>query len=99
MGATDVYQARINNKLNWEILPDKSKVASFEVQKAKVTYGGRNLTAWFAVEVPIQDGPYIFHGLPGLIVTISDERNDYNFSLTEIKTVTVQCTIEIKVRN
>ncbi len=86
---SDIFFIRINDKLNWEILPEKSKIANFEVQKAKVTYGGRNWTAWFTVEIPIQDGPYIFHGLPGLIVKISDDRNDYNFSLTEIKNGTV----------
>lgn len=82
---SEIFFIRITDKLNWEILPEKSKIANFEVQKAKVTYGGRNWTAWFTVEIPIQDGPCIFHGLPGLIVKISDDLNDYNFSLTEIK--------------
>lgn len=81
----DIYSIKITERLDWEILPEKSKIANFNVQKAKVNYGGRSWIAWFTTEIPIQEGPYIFKGLPGLIVKISDEKNDYNFSLTEIK--------------
>ncbi len=81
----DIYSIKITEKLNWAILPEKSKIANFDVQKATVNYGGRKWTAWFTTEIPIQDGPYIFNGLPGLIVEISDDQNDYNFNLTEIK--------------
>jgi GLPGLI family protein len=76
---------KVIEKLDWEILPEKSKIENITVQKAKVNYGGRSWIAWFAIEIPIQEGPYVFKGLPGLIVKISDEKNDYNFSLTEIK--------------
>jgi GLPGLI family protein len=81
----DIYSIKITEKLDWKILPEKRKIANFNVQKAKVNYGGRSWTAWFTNEIPIQDGPYVFNGLPGLIVKISDDKNDYNFSLTEIK--------------
>ena len=81
----DIFSIQITEKLEWEILPEKSKIGNFEVQKAKVSYGGRNWTAWFTTEIPIQDGPYVFRGLPGLVIRISDNQNDYNFNLTEIK--------------
>ena len=82
---SEIFSININEKLNWEIFPEKNKIGTFEVQKAIVNYGGRNWIAWFASEIPIQDGPYIFHGLPGLIIKISDNENNYIFSLTEIK--------------
>lgn len=81
----DIFSIQITEKLEWEILSEKSKIENFEVQKAKVSYGGRNWTAWFTTEIPIQDGPYVFRGLPGLVIRISDNQNDYNFNLTEIK--------------
>ncbi|NHQ77959.1 GLPGLI family protein, partial [Elizabethkingia miricola] len=31
------------------------------------------------------DGPYIFNGLPGLIVSIQDSNNEYSFNLIEVK--------------
>ncbi|WP_294263042.1 GLPGLI family protein [uncultured Chryseobacterium sp.] len=82
---SEIFFIRIDEKLNWEILPEKSRIGNFEVQKGKLTYGGRNWTAWFTTEIPVQDGPYVFYGLPGLIVKISDDNNNYHFTLTEIK--------------
>jgi GLPGLI family protein len=81
----DKYFIRINEKLDWKILPDKMKIGDMDCQKAAVTYGGRNWEAWFTQSVPLQEGPYIFHGLPGLIVKISDDRSDYNFSLIQTR--------------
>ena len=39
------------------------------------------LTAWFSTDLPFQEYPYRFHGLPGLIVELYDEQNDYHFNL------------------
>lgn len=83
----DLYNININDKLNWEVLQEKMKIGDMECQKATVKYGGRNWIAWFTQSVPLQEGPYIFHGLPGLIVKISDDKNDYDFSL--VKTINV----------
>jgi len=81
----DIYSIKIDEKLDWQILPEKDKMATFNVQKAKVNYGGRNWTAWFSTDIPIPEGPYVFKGLPGIIIKISDEQNYFIFNLTEIK--------------
>lgn len=80
----EILHIKITENLDWIILPEKDKIGTVEVQKATVNYGGRNWTAWFANEIPIQDGPYIFYGLPGLIIKISDNQNNFTFNLTEI---------------
>lgn len=33
-------------------------------QKATCDFAGRKWIAWFTTEIPIQDGPYKFYGLP-----------------------------------
>lgn len=76
-----------NRKINWEILPDKEKIGKFTAQKAKCSFGGRKWTAWFTVDLPIQDGPYKFNGLPGLIVKIEDSTNSHKFELVGIKNI------------
>ncbi|AMR40707.1 GLPGLI family protein [Elizabethkingia anophelis] len=70
-----------DRKLTWKILPDKQKTGNYETQKAEVDFAGRKWTAWFTTEVPIQDGPYKFHGLPGFIVKIEDATKSHIFEL------------------
>lgn len=68
--------------MNWQIESETKELAGYKVQKAHTTYAGRRFTAWFTSEIPVSDGPYKFSGLPGLIVEISDEINNYHFLLT-----------------
>jgi len=79
------YTNQMNN-LNWQIAPDSTKkVLGYSVQKAFTRYGGRKWEAWFSPDIPINDGPYIFHGLPGLIIQIYDTKNHYRFNLVGIE--------------
>jgi len=66
----DKYKVTDNRKLAWNILPEKEKIGEFNTQKASVNFVGRTWTAWFTTDIPIQDGPYKFHGLPGMIVKL-----------------------------
>lgn len=81
----DEYKVSDERKLNWKILPDKEKIDEFNAQKAIADFAGRKWIAWFVSDIPIQDGPYKFHGLPGLIVKIEDETKSHSFVLKEIK--------------
>lgn len=67
----------------WKLNADKKQVKDLLLQKATTTWGGRNWIAWFSPEFPFQEGPYKFHGLPGLIVEVSDDKNNYKFSLVK----------------
>ena len=78
------YAVLIDEKLNWKIFPETKKLEDIRVQKAEVDYGGRHWIAWFAPDIPISEGPYVFEGLPGLIVQITDDRKDYDFTLAKI---------------
>lgn len=83
----DSYSVREDRKLNWKILPDKEKIGEWEGQKAETDFAGRKWTAWFAQEIPIQDGPYKFYGLPGLIVKLEDQTKTHNFELKGIQNI------------
>lgn len=67
--------------LNWKVLADKNLIEGYNCQKAIVEYGGRSWEAWFTLDLPFQDGPYKFRGLPGMIVKINDLENDYEWML------------------
>lgn len=74
-------------KFDWKIQDEKKTIGEYPAQKATTSFGGRNWTAWFSTEIPFQDGPYKFFGLPGLIVKLSDEQNNYSWELKGNKNV------------
>ena len=73
------YNEDVN--FNWSILSDKVKIGTYTTQKATTEFGGRKWTAWFSTDIPFQDGPYKFYGLPGLIVKIEDDGGNYSWEL------------------
>ncbi|KMQ71382.1 GLPGLI family protein [Chryseobacterium koreense] len=68
-------------KFDWKISNEKQKIGEYNAQKATTEFGGRKWTAWFSTDIPFPDGPYKFFGLPGLIVKIEDEGNNYSWEL------------------
>lgn len=84
----NTYKVKEERAFNWKILPEKMKIGSWEAQKAEVDFAGRHWEAWFSTEIPIQDGPYKFHGLPGLIIKLNDTTNSHQFVLQGIKSIT-----------
>lgn len=70
--------------MHWQISTEKKKIDHFYCQKATTYYNGRHWTAWFSPDIEIQNGPYIFGSLPGLIFEVYDNDKHYNFILSKI---------------
>ncbi|WP_144282235.1 GLPGLI family protein [Chryseobacterium echinoideorum] len=85
--STDSYKIEEDQKPEWKILPEKQKVGEYNAQKATTKFGGREWTAWFSTDLPFQDGPYKFYGLPGLIVKIEDTTGSHSMTLVGNKTI------------
>ncbi|KEY18128.1 GLPGLI family protein [Kaistella antarctica] len=83
----DQYAYEEDRPMDWKILPETVKIGDYKTQKAETQFGGRTWYAWFTSEVPFQDGPYKFSGLPGLIVKVEDSKGDYSFDLKESKKI------------
>lgn len=77
----DIYSYEEDRPLDWKILSETTKIGDYKVQKAETDFGGRKWTAWFTTDLPYQDGPYKFTGLPGLVVKAEDSEGDYSFDL------------------
>ena len=71
-------------KPDWEITDETKEVIGYECFKATTEYRGRTWTAWFAPEIPVQDGPWKLCGLPGLILEAHDKNKDYQFTATSL---------------
>ena len=80
----DQFKVLEERLMVWKMTNESQKIGIWKAQKATTTFGGRHWTAWFASEIPIQDGPYKFHGLPGLIVKLEDDSQSHTFELKEI---------------
>lgn len=81
----DIVKRSSETEQLWILLPDKKVFQNYTLQKATTKFGGRNWIAWFANEIPFQEGPYKFQGLPGLIVELSDDKNNFGFKLIKSK--------------
>ncbi|MGN7707379.1 GLPGLI family protein [Chryseobacterium sp. 22543] len=75
------YKMPEDQKPEWKILPEKQKIGEYNTQKATTNFGGRSWTAWFSTDIPFQDGPYKFYGLPGLIIKIEDKTGSHIMTL------------------
>lgn len=65
-------------KIKWELKSEiTKKIDNYICYKATTNFRGRNYTAWYSLEYPIQMGPWKFNGLPGLIMEIYDDTNRY----------------------
>lgn len=69
----------------WKLENNTSAVCGYQCKKAITTFRGRNYTAWYAPEIPINNGPWKFGGLPGLILKVEDDNNHYSFECIGIE--------------
>lgn len=83
--AYSTFALDINDSINWQITQEKQNIGNYLCQKATCNYGGRNWVAWFTMDISISEGPYVFAGLPGMIVKIYDEGQNFDFELVEVK--------------
>lgn len=82
----DRYQYDVDmNDLQWELCDSTATVLDYECNLATADYHGRKWKAWFAPEIPIQDGPWQLCGLPGLIMKADTEDGEYGFMITGLQ--------------
>ena len=68
----------------WEITDSVMVIDGINCVKATADYRGREWTAWFAPEIPFNEGPWKLWGLPGLIVRAYDSKGHYRFDAKSI---------------
>ena len=94
------FQTQQDTEQAWTIDNKKdSTIIGYSCKQAKMRFAGRNYIAWFTLDVPVNDGPYKFGGLPGLIVKIYDTKNQHNFALARIKRINYPQPIFFKRNN
>jgi GLPGLI family protein len=79
----------------WEVQNDTLTILGYLSQKATCRFRGRDFTAWFTVDIPINNGPWKFGGLPGLIMKVYDNDKLYVFECIKIEYTIKKYPIEI----
>lgn len=72
------YREPIDN-IPWEISDSTKVILDYECIMATANYHERQWAVWFAPEIPVQDGPWKFCGLPGLILEASEPSGQHYF--------------------
>ena len=84
------------SKIEWKLGSEKKRIGEFECQNAFCIVGKRKFEAWFTSSIHLNEGPYRFKGLPGLIIEISDDKKYFQFSLIGIKNFEIPVNFNIK---
>ena len=85
LGTTNILCEEANERPEWTLHPDTMTIHFYSCQKATCKFKGRDYTAWYTMEVPVSDGPWKLHGLPGLIIKAEDSRGHYSFTCTGLE--------------
>ncbi len=85
MGECGYYDEPFS-EIDWVIVEDSTKtILDYQCIMATTDYHGRKWTVWFSPEIPMQDGPWKFCGLPGLIMDASEPSGQHSFTVTGIE--------------
>lgn len=81
----EYYKIILQEKNKWNISPEKLTYNGYKLQKASAVINNRKWIVWFSNEITINNGPYLFQDLPGLVFIAEDVNKSQVFKLIEIK--------------
>jgi len=93
----DTYYYEENTPdFHWKLEDGTRTVCGHTCQKATCSFRGREWTAWYAVDIPMSQGPWKFGGLPGLIMQVEDSKREHVFTAVSIRKGSKDCMISRK---
>ncbi|MDR1370307.1 MAG: GLPGLI family protein [Dysgonamonadaceae bacterium] len=79
-----IYEETIETP-KWILKNGTLTVAGYECKKAETLFRGRKYEAWYAPGIPINDGPWKFSGLPGLILKVVESKGEFSFECVSLE--------------
>ncbi|NHN26336.1 GLPGLI family protein [Flavobacterium jejuense] len=74
----------IAKNISWEFSDETKVISNYTCNKATAFFRGRKYTAWFTTELPINQAPWKFNNLPGLVLQIHDDSTQFIWSVSKI---------------
>ena len=68
----------------WELCRDTLTINGYLCHKATAKVAGRDWEAWYTLQIPINDGPWLLWGLPGLILHAKDSNAYFRFTCENV---------------
>ncbi|MGV4415157.1 GLPGLI family protein [Chryseobacterium sp. T1] len=94
----NLFVLETTDQMTWKLSEETKQLGGYHLQKVTTQFGGRHWTAWFTKDIDLSEGPYKFRGLPGMIFQISDDKNQFDFTLVKsyklAKTYNTQSILE-----
>ena len=92
------YVAEIPS-IEWQISDSTRIICEYTCHQAIGTLYGRTWTVWYAEDIPVSYGPYLLHGLPGMILAASDSEGHFRFEAESIMRPTDNAVITLCRQN
>ena len=91
LGGNDYFIEEPLTELRWQIGRERKEISGFNCIQATTTNAhGRPVTAWFTPDIPVNEGPSSFWGLPGLILYV-----DVNNGSQVISAISIEQTNDL----
>jgi len=87
-----------NLSQDWALSMDTCRILGYFCQKATTFFRGREYEVFFTQDVPLNDGPFKFYGLPGLIMKVNSKDGLFSFEAIGLQTNNEVISFEIDHR-
>jgi GLPGLI family protein len=84
--------------LRWKITGEQAEFLGYVVQKATADVDSSSVEAWFTQEIPIPAGPAMYGGLPGMILVVSLDGGQEQYSATAVSLTAVAEGVIVRPR-
>jgi len=69
---------------SWKLTSEQAEFLGYVVQKATAVQDSSVIEAWFTPQIPVQGGPATFGGLPGMILVVSIDDGQVQYTATGV---------------
>lgn len=77
--------SKIPTEIQWKLENSTGEFLQYDTRLASTLYDSKKYFAEYTSEIPINDGPFIFKFLPGLIIRIENEDGEVIFELLSVE--------------
>ena len=85
--------------IEWQLTDSTKTICEYECKQAVGSVYGRTWTVWYSAELPLNYGPYILNGLPGLIMAAKDSEGLFDFNAVGIENAPEDALISVYEEN